>query len=195
MASVSGRALLVSVIADVTLLFGYILSAVRPDRRLWPIGDSSWRWWVNWSALSVVFTGIPVLAALDRDTFVFTSPQSKSVGGGIATLGMGFALSALFELGWMESSGREGELQTDGIYEYTRNPQSVGFITFIVGAIIATNSRKLVVHGVLTIIVYFLFPFAEEPWLEEHYGEAYEEYREQTPRFLGWGLVKKLLGR
>ncbi|ESP88047.1 hypothetical protein K933_10864 [Candidatus Halobonum tyrrellensis G22] len=106
---------------------------------------------------------------------------------------MAFSLSALFELGWMESSGREGELRTDGIYEYTRNPQSVGFITFIVGTILAVNSSKLAVHGFLTALVYILFPFAEEPWLREHYGDEYEEYCEQTPRFVTGESMKRLL--
>jgi protein-S-isoprenylcysteine O-methyltransferase Ste14 len=195
MSASSDRALLTTVVADVTLILGYAISAVLPDRRVWPIGDSSWRWWFNWSALSVVFAGFPVLAALDRNSFIFTERRSKLAGSGIAALGMGFALSALFELGWMESSGREGELRTDGIYQYTRNPQSVGFITFIIGAIIAVNSRKLAVHGILTILVYALFPFAEEPWLREQYGQEYDEYRKRTPRFIGWNLVKKLITR
>jgi protein-S-isoprenylcysteine O-methyltransferase Ste14 len=195
MSSFSDRALLTAVVADVTLILGYVISAVHPERRVWPIGDSSGRWWFNWSALSVVFAGFPVLAALDRDSFIFTGRWSKLAGSGIAALGMGFALSALFELGWMESSGREGELRTDGIYQYTRNPQSVGFITFIVGAIIAVNSRKLAVHGILTIFVYALFPFAEESWLREQYGQEYEQYRERTPRFIGRDLVKKLITR
>lgn len=106
---------------------------------------------------------------------------------------MAFSLSALFELGWMESSGREGDLRTDGIYEYTRNPQSVGFVTFIVGTILAVNSRKLAVHGFLTALVYVLFPFAEEPWLREHYGDEYKSYCERTPRFVSWKSVRNLL--
>jgi protein-S-isoprenylcysteine O-methyltransferase Ste14 len=106
---------------------------------------------------------------------------------------MGFSLSALLELGWMESSGREGELRTNGIYRYTRNPQSVGFIPFVIGTILVTNSRKLLVHGILTILIYTLFPFAEEPWLREQYGQRYEEYCEQTPRFVDRSTVKMLL--
>lgn len=189
----SDRALLATFAADVTLILGYIISAVYPERRVWPIGDSTWRWWFNWSALSVVFAGFPVLAALDWDSFVSTDSWNKLAGGGIAAVGMGFALSALFELGWMESSGKEGELQTDGIYQFTRNPQSVGFITFIVGVLLATNSEKVMVHGILTIGVYVLFPFAEEPWLREHYGQEYEAYRKRTPRFIGWRLLERLV--
>lgn len=86
-----------------------------------------------------------------------------------------------------------GDLRTDGIYTYTRNPQSVGFVTFIVGTILAVNSRKLAVHGLLTELVYILFPFAEEPWLREHYGDEYERYCDQTPRFVSIESVKKLM--
>lgn len=195
MPSLSERALLATVIADVSLIVGYVVSGLRPGSRVWPIGDSSWRWWFNWSALSVVFAGFPVLAALDRDSVVFNSTRSRLFGGVFGTLGMGFALSALFELGWMESSGREGELRTDGIYEYSRNPQSVGFIAFVVGTIVAANSRKLAIHGILTILIYALFPFAEEPWLREQYGDEYKGYCERTPRFLDWDSVKKLFSR
>lgn len=184
-----------TVIADASLIVGYVVSALRPGSRVWPIGDSSWRWWFNWSALSVVFAGFPVLAALDRDSFAFNSIRSKLFGGVFATLGLGFALSALFELGWIESSGREGELRTDGIYEYTRNPQSVGFAIFIVGILIVANSRKFAVHGLLTAVIYILFPFAEEPWLRDQYGEKYEEYCENIPRFVSWRPLKRSSSR
>lgn len=193
MSSQSNRALLATVVADTVLIAGYAISALVPDRRLWPIGDSRWRWWVNWSALSVVFTGFPVLAYRDWNSSSLTNTPLRIIGAIISTLGMAFSLSALFELGWMESSGRAGELRTDGIYEYTRNPQTVGFVTFIVGTLLAVNSRKLALHGLLTAVIYVLFPFAEEPWLRDHYGDAYEEYCEQTPRFLSRESIINLL--
>ena len=189
----SDRFFFTALLADVALIIGYIASALVPDRRLWPIGDSTWRWWVNWSALSAVFAGFPVLAYRDWDSFGFTSGPVRIAGALISALGMAFSLSALFELGWMESSGREGDLRTDGIYEYTRNLQSVGFITFIVGTILAVNSRKLAIHGLLTAVAYVLFPFAEEPWLREHYGEEYETYCDRTPRFVSWESVTEFL--
>lgn len=195
MGSLSDRALPITIVADAVLIIGYLVSTLDPDRRLWPLGDSRWRWWFNWSLLSVVFSGFPVLAYRDWDSFRLTSTSLRIGGALLSALSMAFSLSALFELGWMESSGREGELRTDGIYEYTRNPQSVGFITFIVGTILAVNSRKLAVHGFLTALVYILFPFAEEPWLREHYGDEYEEYCEQTPRFISRDPVRGLLRR
>jgi protein-S-isoprenylcysteine O-methyltransferase Ste14 len=184
MFSESNRALLVTLVADSTLITGYAISALAPDRRLWPIGDSTWRWLINWSAFSVVFVGFPVLAYRDWNSFRLTYIPLRIFGAIISTSGMVFALAALFELGWMESSGREGELRTDGIYQYTRNPQTVGFVTFIIGTLLAVNSRKLTLHGLLTATIYVLFPFAEESWLHERYGDEYADYCEQTPRFL-----------
>lgn len=74
-----------------------------------------------------------------------------------------------------------------------QNPQIVGFIPFIIGTILVANSRKLLVHGALTILVYVLFPFTEEPWLKEQFGREYENYCEQTPRFTGRETVKQLM--
>lgn len=185
MSSLSDRIFRGTILADVCLIIGYVFSALSPEYRLWPIGDSSRRWWFNWSALSVLFTGFPALTYYDRDTFVFTDRRSTVLGGILSTVGLIFSLTALFELGWTESSGREGNLRTGGLYRYTRNPQSVGVIPAIVGGILLSNSRRLLVHGLLTIVIYALFPFAEEPWLEEQYGEAYERYCERTPRFVG----------
>ncbi len=36
----------------------------------------------------------------------------------------------------------------------------------------------------LGLVILIMAPFAEEPWLEETYGEAYRRYRARTPRFL-----------
>lgn len=193
MSSPSDQIFAAGVVIDCILIVGYVVSALRPDYRVWPIGDKPWRWWFNWSALSVVFAAFPLLGYLDRDSFRFTGSRSRIIGVVLSVVGMGFSLSALLELGWMESSGREGELRTNGIYRYTRNPQSVGFIPFVIGTILVTNSRKLLVHGILTILIYTLFPFAEEPWLREQYGQCYEEYCEQTPRFVDRSTVKMLL--
>ena len=130
-----------------------------------------------------------------RDTFVFTSIGSTIIGGFLSMLRLSVSVQALLGLGWEESTGKEGELRTGGFYRYTRNPQSVGVIVAIVGGILLTNSRRVLAHGLLTIAVYILFPFVEEPWLREQYGYRYREYCERTPRFINRDSLKKLLIR
>ncbi|MBX0296918.1 hypothetical protein [Haloarcula nitratireducens] len=63
--SPSNRALFAAFVVDIILIVGYAISALVPDHRLWPIDDSKWRWWVNWSALSVVFAEFPMLTYRD----------------------------------------------------------------------------------------------------------------------------------
>jgi protein-S-isoprenylcysteine O-methyltransferase Ste14 len=40
------------------------------------------------------------------------------------------------------------------------------------------------VTHLLTALVLLVAPLAEEPWLEEQYGQAYLGYRRTTPRYL-----------
>jgi len=37
-------------------------------------------------------------------------------------------------------------------------------------------------RALLTALVLLLAPFAEEPWLLGHHGEAYARYRQRVPR-------------
>jgi protein-S-isoprenylcysteine O-methyltransferase Ste14 len=39
--------------------------------------------------------------------------------------------------------------------------------------------------GAVGAVWFVLAPWAEEPWLNKQYGEAYRRYRERCPRFLG----------
>lgn len=41
MSSRSDKTLIEALIPDVSLIIGYIASAVRPDKQVWPIGDDS----------------------------------------------------------------------------------------------------------------------------------------------------------
>lgn len=194
--SLSDRTFVATILADAILIAGYLLSALRPEHRVWPIGNSSWwswRRWFNWTALSVVYAGFLLLSYFDRDTFIFTKPRSSIIGGILSALGLGVSIRALLGLGVEESSGKKGELRTGGFYRYTRNPQSVGVVAAIAGGILLADSRRMLVHGLLTIVVYVLFPFAEEPWLREQYGDAYEEYCRSVPRFIGWTTVRRLI--
>jgi len=39
--------------------------------------------------------------------------------------------------------------------------------------------------GAIMAVWFLLAPHSEEPWLEGQFGEQYQEYRKNVPRFIG----------
>ena len=52
------------------------------------------------------------------------------------------------------------------------------------GVSVLANSVLLWITHLLLCLWFVIEPLAEEPWLEEQYGDAYREYRRRVPRFL-----------
>jgi protein-S-isoprenylcysteine O-methyltransferase Ste14 len=50
---------------------------------------------------------------------------------------------------------------------------------------LAFDSTLVAVTGLLGIACLILTPMAEEPWLAERYGEEYQEFLREVPRFVG----------
>ena len=74
---------------------------------------------------------------------------------------------------------------TEGLYRISRNPMYVGWLTTHIGLGIACTSWVyLVLAAVLLILFNAVLP-SEERWCLETYGDAYREYRNKTPRWLG----------
>ena len=78
------------------------------------------------------------------------------------------------------------ELVVAGPYRWTRNPMMTGLLTALLGVAFLRRSAALAVIfiPVLTLIMYLVIRFVEEPELEMRFGEAYRRYRAATPRFL-----------
>ena len=60
----------------------------------------------------------------------------------------------------------------------------MGDIVFFLGLSIIANSQLLWITHVLLALWFIIAPLSEEVWLTEQYGEEYERYRRETPRFL-----------
>ena len=73
---------------------------------------------------------------------------------------------------------------SSGPYRFTRNPQYLGDNVFFLGLSIVANSKLLWITHALLALVFIIAPLSEEVWLQEQYGEEYERYRRDTPRFL-----------
>lgn len=178
--------LYITLVCELILLILILISIFRPDRRVWPPpGMWSGEYVVVWSLNFMVIGGIIVLGVLTWDTFIIGHWLLRAIGIILFVGGNALALWGLAELGLYASSGLEYKLVTSGPYKYTRNPQYLGDMVVLAGAILMVNSLYLIVPSLLGILLFGLLPFAEESWLREKYGEEYNEYCRRVPRFIG----------
>lgn len=178
-------------VADFLLLFGVVFSIVFPKRRIWPPPKkSSWQFRITWFFSTIGMVGSPLLGLIDFNSlwdlhwiYFLTGFLSIGIGSSIAIWGS-------TTLSWHQSLGLKGKVVTEGPYQYTRNPQYLGFISVYAGIILITSSFMVLVTGTIVIITFVILPFSEEPWLLEQYGKAYKAYCENVPRFIGLRTFK-----
>lgn len=178
----------VTLVALLLLGVALLASILRPERRIWPPpGRHSWQYRAVWILIDTATLGILVVGVLDWNTFIFDHWLRLPIGAAVAFGGGGFALWGIRHLSWHASLGLEADLVRTGPYRWTRNPQYVGDIVMLVGWGIVFNSLEAWILCGLGIAWFAMAPLAEEPWLREQYGEPYERYRRQVPRFLRIG--------
>lgn len=172
--------------AEIVLGAVLLWSIARPGARIWPPpGRHSWQYHLVWIPIDVATVGILVVGILDWNTSVLEHWIRVPVGAVLALGGGVFALWGIRHLSWHASLGLEAEFVRSGPYRWTRNPQYVGDIVMLLGWAIVFDSLHAGILCALGIAWFALAPWAEEPWLREQYGEAYERYRREVPRFLG----------
>jgi len=173
-----------AVISDCLLLF----SIAKPALRFWPLPPaSSWRYAVMrllGPVTPLSLGGIVALGLLDWNTFAWQHWSRFVVGGLLFASGGAFALWGAIGLGLNASQGHGGPLVARGAYRFSRNPQYVGTVAVLIAYSVLCNSTLVVVAGLAWSSWYLLAPFAEEPWLRERLGDAFDEYAARVPRYL-----------
>jgi protein-S-isoprenylcysteine O-methyltransferase Ste14 len=103
----------------------------------------------------------------------------------ILSLGLVILIIAWFGLGSGTSFGLDkNKLNTRGIYQYSRNPQLVGYgIILLSFAILFISWYSLGWFLQYIIISYFMIR-SEEEFLNLRYGEEYEKYCSTVPRVI-----------
>lgn len=145
--------------------------------------------WVVW-VFGIGLTGIPYLIAT-------RSPDQLSVRGGIfrllgvplILLGSAFLLWA--SRGLTDSGGTPvhthgpTDLVTEGPYRYSRHPIYVSALSIILGEAILLSHLGLVAYAGLAWGYLRVLSGYEEKKLREEYGDAYDDYCESVPRWIG----------
>jgi protein-S-isoprenylcysteine O-methyltransferase Ste14 len=107
---------------------------------------------------------------------------------GLAPMACGalLAVEGVQRLRWGDTVGTAvSELQRSGVYRVTRNPQLLAYLLFLVGYMLLWPSWRGLVWLALYGAVAHLMVLTEERHLRRVFGEVYETYCRQTPRYLG----------
>lgn len=79
---------------------------------------------------------------------------------------------------------RPGELVMHGVFAFTRNPIYVALMLLAAGVALMLGSPLLITLACACPFYFGALVRREEVFLAGHYGQAYEEYRARTPRWL-----------
>ena len=140
-------------------------------------------WYVHFLTKGSIFCFL-VVGFLDWNSFILTHWLRFVIASIVIAVGAIIFFWALRTLSLPTSLGLRGNLITQGPYRYSRNPQYMATVLFLSGALLVFNSFFASVIGVIGNLLFILTAFVEESWLQEQYGEEYEDYREKVPRFI-----------
>lgn len=111
------------------------------------------------------------------------------VGGCIALVGQ-LCRAATIGLRYIVRGGRNRrvyaeDLVTEGIYAHTRNPMYLGNLLIAGGLAIASNSWTVICIAIpLGLGMYVSIVSAEEAYLRQRFGAAFDAYCREVPRWL-----------
>jgi protein-S-isoprenylcysteine O-methyltransferase Ste14 len=170
---------------DLTL----IATLFVPSLRVWPPpGRDTWQYRLTWTLFAVGFAGFLGVGGLDAGSLGLCSWIGEAgtliVGGALFMGGTAVASYAMGYIGLRGALGLEAELVTEGPFAMSRNPGYVGDLILMAGYVILTDSRLAGLLAAGAALWFVLAPFAEEPWLEKQYGDAYRRYKTRHPRFV-----------
>jgi protein-S-isoprenylcysteine O-methyltransferase Ste14 len=83
-----------------------------------------------------------------------------------------------------------GALTESGIYHWSRNPQYVGYLLFLLGFALTDWSIWCLAALLVVAISLHLLVLIEEEHLRRVFGEQYIDFCHRVPRYMGWGSVR-----
>jgi protein-S-isoprenylcysteine O-methyltransferase Ste14 len=138
-------------------------------------------WWISRWELRRPFLGIAG----------FRIAGAVLVALGAAALLDSFARFALRGLGTPAPVAPTRHLVVTGLYRHVRNPMYVAVVAAIAGQGLLLGDVKVLAYALLVWLVVHLFVIGyEEPTLRRSFGEEYEAFRANVPRWIprvrGW---------
>ncbi|MFC1984522.1 methyltransferase family protein [Chloroflexota bacterium] len=137
----------------------------------------------NNSVMRIVF-----LAMIIYSIFVPLKLGTPWFYAGLVVYLLGFIIStaALFSI----AATKPGEPFTTGMYRYSRHPIALGTLLPMIGAGIASASWFLLLLSVILVFISHFLAVTEESATAKKFGDAYKEYMNRTPRWIGLPKLK-----
>lgn len=172
----------------ILLLLGYVVFRVIVRREYKSKGKLSW---IGWGSELVVFA----LHANFSYSFLNVAwpywpdmPENKLqhiAGISLLIIGIIFTLLSMGYLGFKKAFGVDTEkLRSTGFYRYSRNPQMLFYTLVILGIVILWFSVYAVVWLAVYLYIGHLMVKTEEEHLANLFGESYQQYCREVPRYL-----------
>jgi len=106
-------------------------------------------------------------------------------------IGLVIVLLAMVPLGYKRVMGSESkDLKINGLYNYSRNPQLVGYGLVLIGFCLSYIEFLSIIWFVIYLVVSRWMVQSEEEYLIKKYGEDYKKYSYKVPRYIG--LINKV---
>ncbi len=141
-------------------------------------------WWISGWRLQPPFLGVVPLRVVG----------AALIAGGAAAVLDSFARFALRGLGTPAPLLPPRHLVVTGLYRHVRNPMYVALVSAILGQALLLGEVRLMAYGLLVWTAFHLFVVGyEEPTLLRTFGDEYEAFRANVPRWIprarGWRLT------
>jgi protein-S-isoprenylcysteine O-methyltransferase Ste14 len=102
-------------------------------------------------------------------------------------IGLVIVLLAIVPLGYKRAMGSESKaLKTNGLYNFSRNPQLVGYGLVLIGFCLSYFAVLSIIWLIIYLIVARWMVQSEEEYLLNKYGTEYKKYCEKVPRYIGF---------
>jgi len=177
--------LVVALAAGAALAATLVYSLLNRELEIWPpAARGSWQFHLSFGLFRAFCGATTVFALLDWGSMGWDHWSRLAVGLPVLVVGAVVTVRGYLWLGIDNTYCEADGLVTGGLYAYSRNPQYVASVAATVGLAITTGSWITLLLALALFGLYTLFALNEEPWLREGYGEAYDEYARQVPRFL-----------
>jgi protein-S-isoprenylcysteine O-methyltransferase Ste14 len=109
--------------------------------------------------------------------------RTPSLYAGIDLFIVGLVIIETAKVPWVKTA--ISEPVTTGLYRYSRHPTYIGVFVQYIGIAIASASGLFLLLIVVQIALSVAVVPAEERFCLEKYGNAYREYMNRTPRWMG----------